>query len=177
MNKYAIQSYLKDRLEGCESTLKETSLDKEKNEYLCQDTRTSPVYDFDKYVRTLSVNKHPASPDAIYLGQKVLYFVEFKNSNPSAINTQNMKKKFEDGTNLLIQLLNTFVPKDVRYVFCVVYKAQQSKYFGGSAYIESQAVKFGLDELNKQLSSFYDEVITQDVEFYKKAHASLLNCG
>ncbi|HQR82799.1 MAG TPA: hypothetical protein PK283_07820, partial [Thiotrichales bacterium] len=173
----SIRSHLGEILNSCQSTFKETSFDKQNKEYLCSDVTTAPVYDFDQYVRTLDREKTPASPDAIYLGNKVLYFVEFKNSVPSDIKTPEIKAKFRDGTNILIQLLNVFTPKDVRFVFCVVYKAQQSKYFGGTAYIESLAVKFGLNEFNKELGSFYDEVITQDVEFYKKAHASLLSCG
>jgi len=175
MNKYAIQTHLASVLEPYQSSFKDTSYDKENKEHLCSDAQTNPVYDFDQYARTLPADKHPASPDAIYLGKKTLYFVEFKNSSPSTINNPQMQKKFKDGTNILTDLLKTFAPKDVRYVFCVVYKQQKAQYFN-PAHIESQTVKFGLAEINRELGNFYDETITEDVDFYKKAYSSALSC-
>lgn len=172
MNKYAIQDYLREKLSEYSSTLKNTSLDTAKNAYLCSDVRTSNVYDFDKYVRENNPNPLPASPDAILLGNKKLYFIEFKNSEPSQIDKQQLKRKFEHGTRMLKQLLDGFVPRDVEHIFCVVYKRTPTAYFN-PAHIESNVVKFGLKEKNEELDTFYDQVIIEDVDFYKRNFSEL----
>ena len=40
-------------------------------------------------------------------------------------------------------------------------------------YIESNSIKFGLQELNKEYGNFYDEIITRDINFYKKEFKNL----
>ena len=175
MNKYNLQDFLQVTLEGCLSTFKETSYDKANQQYLCSDTETKNVFDFDLYVEKLPVDKTPASPDAIYIGEKQLYFVEFKNQRVSDIENEPMKQKFRQGTTILKELLKDFSPKDCKYFFCVVYKSDSSRY-SYSKYIERNSPRFGLAEENEELGSFYDEIITRDIDFYKQSFKQL-NCG
>ena len=87
MNKYKLEDFLKDVLAKHQSTFKVTSYDIKNNHYLCSDTVTNPVFDFDSYVEAnFEHRKLPASPDAIYIGDKKLYFVEFKNQKAKSLN-------------------------------------------------------------------------------------------
>ena len=86
MNKYSLRDFLYEKFSSYISTLKDTSFDSENSIYLCNDTSTSNVYDFDKYVKSnFDTSRLPSSPDAIYLGNKKLYFIEFKNQIPSDV--------------------------------------------------------------------------------------------
>jgi hypothetical protein len=175
MNKYSLRDFLYEKFSSYISTLKDTSFDSENSIYLCNDTSTSNVYDFDKYVKSnFDTSRLPSSPDAIYLGNKKLYFIEFKNQIPSAITTSEIKSKFHKGTTILKEILKEFTPRDVEYIFCVVFKNSGSTYFD-SSHIESNITRFGLKEKNKELGSFYSEIITENVKFYKSNFSSL-NC-
>ncbi|RUO57896.1 hypothetical protein, partial [Pseudidiomarina marina] len=99
MNKYSIKAFCHSEFADFSSTLKRTSWDATNDEYLCNDVLTLPVYDFDQYVKNRFDNdKLPASPDAIYIGNKKLYFIEFKNQHPADIDTAQVKRKFVKGT-------------------------------------------------------------------------------
>lgn len=173
MNKYNIKEFLHDILKSHKSTLCETSFDNENKEYLCSDRKTANVYDFDSYVASKSNGvKLPASPDAIFIGDKKLYFIEFKNQTPAKIDKENMRNKFKAGTVILKDLLKDFTPKDVTFVFCVVHKNQSNKYFN-SNYIEAMPARFGLEEENRKLGSFYSEIIGENIDFYKKKFKQL----
>ena len=50
MNKYNLKEYLKGQLAPHPATLKSTSYDEDNQEYLCSDSSTQDVYDFDGYV-------------------------------------------------------------------------------------------------------------------------------
>lgn len=174
MNDYSLTGFLGEELSGCASTLRDTSFDKENKEHLCEDVSLPYVYDFDEYIRVKFPRSAttPASPDAIYLGDKKLYFIEFKNQKKSAVDTAQLKEKFRQGTVILKDMLSEFKPRDNQFVFCVVFKPQnyQRAYQG---YIESRQVHFGLKELNEQLGGFYDELVTQNVNYYKNRFATL----
>lgn len=177
MNKYCIKSYLNQQLVCFSSTLKQTSHDDANDEYLCHDEATKPVYDFDAYVRdNFDQTVLPASPDAIYIGEKKLYFVEFKNQFPSDIDTAQIKRKFMKGTDILQKLLSKFLPRDVKFIFCVVHKekVQCNRHFIAS-HIEGRSTLFGLAEENARFGNFYDEVITESVDFYTE-NFHQLNC-
>lgn len=169
MNKYNIKDFLGDTLKGCESTFKCTSKDTEHNTYLCQDTSTKNVYNFDQYVKENHNNELPPSPDAIYLGDKKFCFIEFKNSKPQDIKPDNIKCKFTKGTKILQELLKDYKPRDIKFVFCVVYKKIDSALmYGRIRKIRERPIRFGLDEINAALGGFYDDIITKDIEYYKK---------
>ncbi len=167
MNKYSLKDYLSKKLSGYESTFRETSLDKENNQNICHNT-TEVVYDFDKFVRHNHPKKQPASPDAIYIGNKKFYFVEFKNSKTSNITNSEIRSKFISGTKILQGLLQDFTARDNKFIFCVVYKSSSKPKYMNYSHIEKNISKFGLDEENKKLDNFYNEIITQNVDFYKR---------
>lgn len=173
MNKYNIKQYLAQELGPFASTFKKTSFDCANNEYLCTDEVTGAVYDFDAYVRKIGAHPIPASPDAIYTGSKDLYFVEFKNQRASEIDKDQMQRKFEAGTSVLKELLNEFTAKDCRYHFCVVMKNQPKSRYMDFRHIEQNVVKFGLKELNEKMGDFYDNVVTESLDFYVKEFKAL----
>ncbi len=177
MSKYNLKEFLENKLKEYKSTFKNTSYDDSNNRYLCSDETILDVYNFDSYIKNNFDNsKLPSSPDAIYLGNKKLYFIEFKHQKSSAIDSSNIKAKFEKGTTILKEMIKEFVPKDNKFIFCVVFENEKkSKYFN-SSHIESNSVKFGLQDLNKNIDSFYDEIITRDLDFYKENFQNL-KCG
>ena len=168
MSKYNLKEFLENKLKKYQSTFKNTSYDDTNNRYLCNDETTLNVYDFDKYIKeNFDKSKLPSSPDAIYLENKRFYFVEFKYQKASYIEPKEIKSKFEKGTNILKDMLKKFTPKDNIFIFCVVFENQKRSRYFDSRHIETSSIKFGLDELNKNLGSFYDNIITQDINFYK----------
>ena len=175
MNKYNLKEHLQKALAPFSSTFKATSFDDTNEEHLCSDEETAQVYDFDAYVRNRDQNPIPASPDAIYVGSKDLYFVEFKNQRAGDVNKEQMQRKFEAGTKILKDLLQEFSAKDCRYHFCVVMKTQPKPPLMDFRHFERNVVRFGLQELNQQLGCFYDSVVTQGLDFYVKEFKEL-NC-
>jgi len=173
MNKYSLREHLQQALEPFVSTLKAASYDKTNQEYVCKDKAISEVYDFDAYVKERCKHPIPASPDAIHIGSKDLYFVEFKNQRISDIDKSQMQRKFKAGTEILKDLLQDFSAKDCRYHFCVVTKSQPKPRFMDFRHVEKSVVSFGLDELNKELGDFYDHVVTESLDFYIKEFESL----
>lgn len=164
---------MQTKLKPFQSTLKATSFDEKNGKYLCQDETTPAVYNFDAYVKENCSHPTPASPDAIYIGNKNLYFVEFKNQYAHDVDKEQMQRKFKAGTKLLQTLLQEFTAKDCKYHFCVVTKRNSKPKYMDFRHIENNAVKFGLDELNKKLGSFYDRITTESLDFYVKEHKAL----
>jgi hypothetical protein len=68
----------------------------------------------------------------------------------------------------LQSLLQGFGAKDCQYHFCVVFKEQTRPRWMDFRHLENTAVKFGLQELNQQLGDFYDQVVTESLDFYIK---------
>lgn len=168
MNKYSLKEYLAQELGPFASTLKNTSFDDANQEHLCSDEVTGEVYDFDAYVQTHCPYPTPASPDAIHIGHKDLYFVEFKNETAAQVDGVQMRRKFEAGTRILQNLLQGFEAKDCQYHFCVVMKDQPRPRWMDFRHLENSSIKFGLQELNQQLGNFYDHVMTESLDFYVK---------
>lgn len=166
MNKYCLKTHVQQVLEPFASTLKATSHDRENGHYLCNDTHTPDVYDFDAYVQKNCLHPIPASPDAIHTGKKDLYFIEFKNQRASEIDKAQMQRKFMAGTQILKGLLQGFGARDCKYHFCVVMKNQPRSKYMDFRHVEQSVVKFGLDELNKDLGGFYDHIVTESLDFY-----------
>jgi hypothetical protein len=166
MNKYSLRQTLAQELGPHLSTFKATSFDDANNEHLCSDETTGEVYDFDAYVQARGADPIPASPDAIHVGSKDFYFVEFKNQRASDIDKVQMQRKFEAGTEILNALLQDFSSRDCRYHFCVVMKNQPRSRFMDFRHIERNVVRFGLDEFNQRLGGFYDHVVTESLDFY-----------
>lgn len=173
MNKYNIKDFLHKTLKEHSSSLYETSFDSENQEYLCSDKKTLNVYDFDSYVASKSnETKLPASPDAILVGDKKLYFIEFKNQIPAKIDKENMRNKFKAGTAILIDLLKDFMPRDVKFIFCIVHKTEHKRFFN-SSHIEALPARFGLEKENERLDNFYYKIIGDNIDYYRKEFKQL----
>lgn len=166
MNRYSLRQHLAQELKPHLSTFKATSFDDANNVHLCSDEATGQVYDFDAYVRARGANPIPASPDAIHIGSKDFYFVEFKNQRTADIDKGQMQLKFEAGTAILRELLQDFSARDCRYHFCVVIKNQPRARYMDFRHIERNVIRFGLDEFNQKLGGFYDHVVTESLDFY-----------
>lgn len=168
MNKHDLREFLHTELEPYASSFHETSFDKENNVHLCSDKKTENVYDFDKYIAArCNTELLPASPDAIHVGKKNLYFVEFKNQRANKVDAAQIRRKFAQGTTILKELLDQFSPRDCKYHFCVVFRDDQKARFFNPSHIERSAILYGLEELNAEQGKFYDRIITQDIGFFK----------
>ena len=64
--------------------------------------------------------------------------------------------------------------KDNIFIFCVVFENQRRGRYFDSRHVETNSIRFGLDELNKNLGGFYDNIITQDIDFYKNNFKKLV---
>ena len=173
MNKYSLKNHFQEALTPFASTFKATSYDEENKQHLCSDASTPNVYDFDAYVKERCPHPVPASPDAIHLGGKDLYFVEFKNQRAGDVNKEQMQRKFQAGTSILKNLLQEFAARDCKYHFCVVFKNQPKPRYMDFRHVENNVVKFGLGELNQQLGNFYDHVVNEGLDFYVKEFKAL----
>lgn len=174
MNKYSLKEHLADKLQEFSSTFKATSYDEKNDKYLCHDESCQPVYDFDAYVKKRCDSPTPASPDAIYLGEKDLYFVEFKNQKAGDVDAEQMQRKFTAGTEILQrQLLTDFKAKDCRFHFCVVVKNPPKPRYMDYRHLDKIKVRYGLEELNKKNGGFYDHIVTESLEFYRKKFSAL----
>lgn len=173
MNKYSLKVHLQQNLKDFASTLKATSFDDANQQHLCNDEATPDVYDFDGYVKKRCGHPTSASPDAIHIGNKDLYFVEFKNEIAANVDGEQMHRKFQAGTSILKNLLREFTARDCRYHFCVVFKNQSRPRYMDFRHVENNVVKFGLDELNRELGDFYDHIVTESLDFYVKEFKAL----
>lgn len=114
----------------CHESLKQTSFDKENNQYLCQSSMK--VYDFDCIVKKLYPQKQPSSYDSLIVDEakKVVYCIEFKNQIPSQINNANIKKKLTNGKEVLESICSNanVQKKDYKFIYCVVHKPAKTRY-------------------------------------------------
>jgi hypothetical protein len=166
-SKYNLKGMLENSYNDCKSTLKLTSLDdrdRQTTYYLCNDEKLD-VFDFDKIKN--KVGKENKSPDAIYIREKNIYIVEFKNQNPCDINCGDLKEKF--GFAMFFFKKSVKNIQDYKFIVCLVYKDQGS-------HKQSQRYRQNigkraccmLEDTNKnEYANFYDFIITQDVDFYK----------
>lgn len=147
----------------CTESLKETSKDKEHNEYLCQSSME--VYDFDCIVKKLYPSKQPSSYDSLIIDEdkKMVYYIEFKNQIPSQINNANIKKKLTNGKDVLDNICSNdnVQKKDYQFIYCVVHKAVQNRY--GNPLVDRET-KF---ELKAYKGSHFDKIVTNDINFFK----------
>lgn len=178
VNKYSIKENLKLVLHEYVADLKTTSYDTQNDEYLCADTTAQPVYNFDEYVQdALREDPQPASPDAIVIGNKKLYFVEFKNQLPSNIDKKRIKNKFVAGTRILQDILKDIKVKDCEMIFCVVHKtsrhAQTRPRSFGANHLYDSSLRSLLQKWNANLDNFYGTIVVDNVDFYKETHPQL----
>ena len=157
------------------STLKELSLDKEKNVKLCQD-ESQKAYDFDEIIKRLYPLKQPASYDALVIDGKNIYCIEFKNQKYSDIENKNIQKKLINGRDALNEIFLTYNMQvdEYRFVYCVAYKNNVHKWRRG---ITKNIIQF---ELEEYIGIYFDEIYTNDIQFftheYKKHFYKELSC-
>ncbi len=153
----------KSEYSECKESLKETSKDKEHNEYLCQSTME--IYDFDCIVKKLYPKKQPSSYDSLIVDEKskIVYCVEFKNQIPSQINNANIKKKLTNGKEVLDNICTkeNVQKKDYQFIYCVVHKPAHNRY--GNPLVDRET-KF---ELKAYRGSYFDKIVTNDINFFK----------
>jgi hypothetical protein len=84
--------------EGCLSTLKETSLDDDNNEYLVKhDVKCINFDDYkEKYCKSIKASYFLKSVDAILIKEHNIYFFEFKNTKIDARNVYEIIEKCYD---------------------------------------------------------------------------------
>ena len=147
----------------CIKSLKETSFDKEHNQYLCESSLE--VYDFDCIVKKLYPQKQPSSYDTLMIDEsrKIVYCIEFKNQLPSAINNANIKKKLTNGKEILDNICSNgkVQKKDYKFIYCVVHKPAVTRYNNP---IRDREIKF---EIKAYKGACFDEIITNDINFFK----------
>ena len=104
----------------------------------------------------------------------MVYFIEFKNQYASDIDSQQMKEKFKQGASLIKNLMGQPVLKDISYVFCVVFKDAKGDAFNSyKSYFNSSLTRFGLEDTNKEIGKFYNQIITNSISFYKQTFSEL----
>ncbi len=158
------------------SNFKETSLDNNKNVYLCNDT-SQEVINFDKLIKDLypDSNKRPKSFDAIYIYKNLIFCVEFKNQKPSDIDNKEVREKILNGIEELIKLfIQLNIQKnDYYFIYCVVYKDCNMPYDSYKCGIEKGKIRFELEDLVKN-SPFLAKIYTDSVSFFTKEFKKLL---
>lgn len=170
-----IHSTFKSKYHTYESTLKLTSYDDEKDQYLCED-KSAKVYDFDKIVKDKYPLKQPSSYDALLFKDDTVFCVEFKNQKYSDIDRTEIKKKLTNGKDVLSTILseNNISQRDYKFVFCVAYNTKADRW---KRAIAKNEVQF---ELSSYVPEYFDEVYTNDVDFfkneYKKVFKKMLEC-
>lgn len=104
IEKMADFSIFKQKYKQYEDTLKNTSYDKDNDEYLC--SKENKVINFDTLSLKFNKEKGKKRVDALFEKNKELFLVEFKNQKQSDIDKEDIKGKFKDSLNLLERLFN-----------------------------------------------------------------------
>ncbi|CAM3544206.1 hypothetical protein HEGA106846_03755 [Helicobacter ganmani] len=114
-------SLLKSFFDSYGVTLKETSYDKENENFLCQSQEK--VISFDKYMQSKR-EKYKKSFDALYFKNDTIYCVEFKNQKHSEISSQEIKNKYIDGLSELDKVFKSknLKTSDYKFYLYVVFK-------------------------------------------------------
>ncbi len=156
---------IKQHFDDCFNTLKETSYDKENDQYLCQSSMR--VLDFDAVTKKIYPKKQPASYDALISIEvkKEIFYVEFKNQKKSNIKNKEIKKKVVDSHQTLktISSKHHVRLKDYKRILCVVY--QQEKALYRYRRFKENIVHFDLQAYYE--GQYFDHVITNDIDFFK----------
>lgn len=156
---------IKQKFKSSFDSLKNTSYDKENKTYMCQSDMQ--VVDFDKLTLELNPLKQPSSYDSLIIEElnKKVFCVEFKNQNRADVKNQNLHKKVKDSDNTFKKIcVDNNVKKDnYNFIFCVVYKSNPSTY--RYRRFKENIIHFEL-EIYKE--KYFKEIITNDIEFFKK---------
>ena len=161
--KYVLDTKFEKYLE----TFKNTSYDKENNEYICED-ESRLVYDFDK-IKEDKYIKHPSSFDVLLIQDEKVFCVEFKNMKYSQVNNKNVTKKLLCGKEILEDILkeNNVAKKDYKFFYCVAYSTKADRWKRG---VLKNEIQFGLEAYKPEI---FDDIFTNDVEFFKNEYKKI----
>ena len=164
---------LKQKYSNSFDTLKNTSFDSENEIYMCQSSMH--VVNFDHLKESMSYNPTPASYDCLFVNEylKTVYCVEFKNQDKSDVVNTNIQKKAEDSQKIIISICskNNVSIGNYDLILCIVYSSNPSKYKYHR--FRENIIRFGLE---KYKGTYYKDVITNDIEFFKKEFEKKYDC-
>ena len=165
------------------STFKQTSLDDNdkntKNEYLCQD-ESQKVIAFDSILKDKYPNSYdrPQSFDAIYLKNKDVYLIEFKNEKKPKNAT--LSGKLVDGKNELDIILGEINVKKSNYnfIYCVVYNKCKNSVNRYKCGLKQEEYKISLKKYkdNGLINDIYTENVSFFTTLFKKNFKKELKC-
>ena len=154
-------------------SLKNISHDTENNIYMCQSDMR--VVNFDHLTRELNPVKQPSSYDGLLINEslKKVYCIEFKNQITAQIDNQKLHKKVEDSSNTIQSVCkaHNVAFKEYKLILCIVYKSNPIKHKYHR--FKENIIHFGLDIYRDQ---YFNEVITNDIEFFKKEFNATYKC-
>lgn len=153
------------------TTFKETSYDDDNEVSLCKD-ETQKVINFDEIIAEKfpdpQKSGRPKSFDAVYIYDRQIYCIEFKNQKYSDIASSDIREKFESGREELDAILQEIhiQKKDYDFIYCVCYKEciePRERYKCG---IAKGIPRFGLAFFKEQ--NIVKNVFTNNVTFFKE---------
>ena len=151
------------------STFKETSFDSSNSEYLCSDERQE-VIDFDKLLENKyhDSNTRPKSFDAVYIHDRQIFCIEFKNQRFSQIDNAAIRQKLVEGREELDHILASLniAAREYDFVYCVAYKKMSEPINRYKQGIEKDSIQFGLEQYKK--NSLVKDVFTNHVDFFTR---------
>lgn len=170
---------LKERLSAYKSTLKNTSLDKENQLYLCESE--SEVYDFESFVQNDIRLKKRKTFDALLINDRQIFCIEFKNQKYSKIKNESIQGKYIDGLNTLEELLEELglekEIEDCSFFFFVVYRNPPNMTTYRDRGFENE-IQFGLDKCkeNNQERLIYKKtkIRTEPKRYFQKKYRHLV---
>jgi len=158
------------------STFKKTSFDSDNKEYLCYD-ETQNVIDFDKIIEEKypDSNIRPKSFDAIYIHNRYVFCVEFKNQKFSQINNKDIQKKLVDGKEELTDIFASLnIPvREYNFIYCVAYKKTLEPLDRYKCGVAKGSIQFGLEQYKTR--GFVKDVFTNNVDFFTQQFIKQLN--
>lgn len=146
---------IKQELKDYTDTLKNISYDKNNNEYMCNSE--IEVFNFDSYKEKTYKNKK--SFDGLYLNlnDNEVYCLEFKNQKTCNINNQDIQGQYEDGIEILFDLLrsNNINIKEYKFYFFVIFSNSNeiTQYRRG---FKETEIFFGLEDKREELGKTID---------------------
>lgn len=118
---------IKQELKDYTDTLKNISYDKNNDKYMCNSE--IEVFNFDSYKEKTYKNKK--SFDGLYLNlnDNEVYCLEFKNQKTCDINSKDIQGKYEDGIEILVNLLrsNNINIKKYKFYFFVIFRDRDNE--------------------------------------------------
>jgi hypothetical protein len=142
---------------------------------------TQEAINFDALMENIypDSNNRPKSFDAVFVYEKNIYLIEFKNQKPAQIDNQEIQQKLKEGKRELDKLLEdkNIQKRAYGFFYCVVYKNCKEPKERYKCGIGKNTILFGLE---KYKSNLIKDVFTNQVGFFtsqfKKQFDKELKC-